>query len=169
MDSLIESFAYILPAIFVGLIAYYFFGNLVTERSKDKNLELLIEKKKQALPIRLQAHERMLLFCERINPIKMLLRIQPIGDETNDYLQLLLKNIEQEFEHNLVQQIYLSDQCWNVIIASKNAVINKLKQAAATSNSANELREKVLVDYSKTIPPTSTAIDFIKNDVKKML
>lgn len=169
MDYLTESFFYILPALVVGFVAYYFFGQLITERNKDKNLELLIEKKKQALPIKLQAHERMLLFCERINPIKMLLRIEPISEDKDDYLQLILKNIEQEFEHNLVQQVYLSDKCWNVIIASKNAVINKLKQVNQTSNSANNLRENVFMEYSKTLPPTNTAIDFIKKDVIKML
>ena len=169
MDNLTESFSYILPSIVVGLIAYYFLGSLVNQNKTDRNLDLLIAKKKQSLPIRLQAHERMLLFCERINPVKMLLRIEPISEETNHYLQLLLKNIEQEFEHNLVQQIYLSDQCWNVIVASKNAITNKLKQVGETATSANELRENILIDYSKTLPPTNTAIDFIKNDVKKLL
>ena len=77
------------------------------------------------LPIKLQAYERLLLFCERINPVKMLVRIQPISDNTNAYLQLLIANIEQEFEHNLVQQIYISDDTWTAIIATKRAIINK--------------------------------------------
>jgi dihydrodipicolinate reductase len=99
----------------------------------------------------------------------MLVRIQPLSTDTNDYLQLLIGNIEQEFEHNLVQQIYISDDSWMAISAAKAAVINKLKQVAKTSNSANDLRENVLIDYSKTLPPTETAIAFIKNEVKKLL
>ena len=168
-DKIIESLAYILPAAVTGFVAYYMFNGFVKHQNSEKKLELIAQKKKDSLPIKLQAYERMLLFCERINPVKMLLRIKPLTENTQEYLQLLIGNIEQEFEHNLVQQIYISNDTWTAILATKNAVINKLKQVAETSNTANDLREKVLIDYSKTLPPTETAIAFIKNEVKKLL
>ena len=168
-DKILESIAYILPAAVTGFVAYYMFNGFMNQKNAEKKLELLAAKKKETLPIKLQAYERMLLFCERINPVKMLVRIKPISDNTQDYLQLLNANIEQEFEHNFVQQIYISDETWTAIVAVKSAVINKLKQVAEVSNSANELRENVLIDYSKTLPPTETAIGFIKNEVRKLL
>ncbi|MCG1036475.1 hypothetical protein [Polaribacter sargassicola] len=168
-DQLIESIAYILPAAVTGFVAYYMFNGFLNQQNSDKKMALLAEKRKDALPIKLQAYERMLLFCDRINPVKMLIRVKPISEDTNDYLQLLLANIEQEFEHNLVQQIYISNETWTAIVATKNAIINKLKQVAESSNSANDLRENVLIDYSKILPPTETAISFIKNEVRKIL
>jgi hypothetical protein len=168
-DKLLESIAYILPAAVTGFVAYYMFKGFIKNQNSEKTLELLAAKRKDSLPIRLQACERLLLFCERINPVKMLVRIQPLSTDTNAYLQLLIGNIEQEFEHNLVQQIYISDNSWTAIYAAKAAVIKKLKQVAEISNSANDLRENVLIDYSKTLPPTETAIAFIKNEVKKLL
>jgi len=168
-DQLIESIAYILPAAVTGFVAYYMFNGFLNQQNSDKKMALLAEKRKEALPIKLQAYERMLLFCDRINPVKMLIRVKPVSEDTNDYLHLLIANIEQEFEHNLVQQIYISNETWTAIVATKNAIINKLKQVAESSNSANDLRENVLIDYSKTLPPTETAISFIKNEVKKIL
>ena len=112
---------------------------------------------------------RMLLFCERINPVKMLVRIKPIGDSPEAYLQLLLASIEQEFQHNMVQQLYISDECWSVVIASKTAVINKLKKVSKTSDTATDFREKVFLEYSKKAPATDTAIAFLKNEVKKII
>lgn len=168
-DKILESIAYILPAAVTGFVAYYMFNGFLKQQNTEKKLALMAEKKKASLPIKLQAYERMLLFCERINPVKMLVRIKPISENTSDYLQLLIANIEQEFEHNLVQQIYISDEAWTAIIATKRAIINKLQQAAETSNSANDFRENVLIDYSKTLPPTETAISFIKSEVKKLL
>lgn len=168
-DKILESIAYILPAAVTGFVAYYMFNGFINTKVSEKKLELLAQQKKEALPIKLQAYERLLLFCDRINPIKMLMRVPPISTNTNDYLQLLIANIEQEFEHNLVQQIYISEETWTAIYAAKNAVINKLKQVAENSSSANDLRENVLIDYSKTTPPTETAIDFIKNEVRKLL
>jgi predicted RNA-binding protein YlxR (DUF448 family) len=168
-DQLLESIAYILPAAVTGAVAYYMFKGFIKHQDFEKKLELLAQKKKDSLPIKLQACERMLLFCERINPVKMLLRITPLSDETGAYLQLLLANIEQEFEHNLVQQIYLSNETWLAVVAAKSAIINKLKKVAENSNSANDLRKNVLIDYTKTLPPTETAISFIKNEVQKLL
>ncbi|WP_405566686.1 hypothetical protein [Polaribacter sp. Asnod6-C07] len=168
-DKILESIAYILPAAVTGFVAYYMFNGFLKQQNTEKKLAIMAEKKKESLPIKLQAYERMLLFCERINPVKMLVRIKPISENTSDYLQLLIANIDQEFEHNLVQQIYISDEAWTAIIATKRAIINKLQQAAETSNSANNFRENVLIDYSKTLPPTETAISFIKSEVKKLL
>lgn len=168
-DKILESIAYILPAVVTGFVAYYMFNGFIKHKNSEKKLELLAAKKKESMPIKLKAYERMLLFCERINPVKMLVRIQPISDNTNDYLQLLIANIEQEFEHNLVQQIYISDDTWTAIIATKRAIINKLKQVAETSSSAYNLRENVLIDYSKTNSPTETVVSIIKNEVRKLL
>ena len=167
--KILESIAYILPAAVTGLVAYYMFNGFVKHKNSEKKLEVLAAQKKEGLPIKLQACERLLLLCDRINPVKMLLRVPPISENTSDYLQLLIANIEQEFAHNLVQQIYISEATWTAIYAAKNAVINKLKQIAQNAASANDFREKMLIEYSKSKPPTETAIDFIKNEVRKLL
>ncbi len=167
--KILESIGYTLPAAITGLVTYYMFNGFVKQQNSEKSLELLAQKKRESLPIKLQAYERMLLFCERITPSKMLVRVKPLSDNTHEYLQLLIASLEQEFEHNLVQQIYISDDSWTAILATKNTIINKLKQLSETSNSANELRENVIIFYSKSLPPTDTAISFIKNDVKNLL
>ncbi len=168
-DKILEGLAYAIPALVTGGVAYFIFSGFLKQDSREKKLEMLANKKKEGLPIKLQAYERMLLFCERINPVKLLLRVKPIGDRKEDYIQLLIANIEQEFEHNLVQQLYISDECWNVVIASKTAVINTLKQIVDSSGSASDFRENVLLEYSKKLPQTDTAVAFLKNDVKKLL
>jgi hypothetical protein len=168
-DKMIESIAFVLPAVVTGMVAYYMFTGFINNKNTEKQMELLANRKQIGLPIKLQACERLILFCDRINPVKMLLRIPPISANTNTYLHLLIANIDQEFEHNLVQQIYISEDTWTAICAAKNAVTNKLRSVAETSKTANDLRENVLIDYSKVIPPTETAIAFIKNEVKKLL
>ena len=168
-DKILESIAYILPAAVTGFVAYYMFNGFLNHQNNQKQIELIALRKKESLPTKLQAYERMLLFCERINPVKMLVRIKPIGDSSEAYLQLLLASIEQEFQHNMVQQLYISDECWNVVIASKAAVINKLKLVSTSSTLANEFREQILLEYAKKAPQTDTAIAFLKNEVKKII
>ena len=130
MDStkFIELLSYTLPAVITGFVAYYFF-NLHTKNEEGRRRYLLNkDTRKDALPLRLQAFERMTLFLERINPGKLLIRISPNSEDKNDYVNLLISNIEQEFEHNLTQQIYMSDECWTVIVTSKNATIQMIRR-----------------------------------------
>ena len=118
--KIIELLSYTLPAIITGVVAYYFF-NLHTKNEEGRRRYLLNkDTQKDALPLRLQAFERMTLFLERINPGKLLIRLSPNSENKNDYENLLISNIEQEFEHNLTQQIYMSDECWTIIVTAKN-------------------------------------------------
>jgi hypothetical protein len=155
--------------VLLGIIGFYLLKLQVKTKNSQQKIDLFADRKKEALPIKLQAYERMLLFCERINPIKMLIRVKPKSDSVDDYLLLLLQNIEQEFEHNLVQQLYISYGCWNVIITSKTAIINKLKKVASTSENTQVFREKMMSSYQNETPATDTAIAFLKSEIKKFI
>ena len=168
-ENILKGIGFAIPSLITGLVAYFVMNGMRKQETQEKKLDLLSQKKKESLPIRLKAYERMLLFCERINPIKMLLRIKPNGADSEAYLQLLLANIDQEFDHNMVQQLYISEECWKVIIASKIATINSLKQVESSSKNAADFRENVFLKYSKKVPSSDTAIDFIKNEVKKII
>ena len=168
-DKIIEGLAYALPALITGGVAYFILSAFINQDNTDKKFNALIQKKKESLPIKLQAYERMLLFCERINPTKLLIRFTPIGNKTEDYLQLLISSIEQEFEHNLVQQLYISENSWKAVLTSKLAIIAKLRKVAETAETSKDFRENVLIDYSKEENPTEMVVTFLKQDVKKLL
>ncbi|MDH4402767.1 MAG: hypothetical protein QE264_00815 [Flavobacterium sp.] len=170
MDStkFIELLSYTLPAVITGFVAYYFF-NLHTKNEEGRRRYLLNkDTQKDALPLRLQAFERMTLFLERINPGKLLIRITPDSEDKNDYVNLLISNIEQEFEHNLTQQIYMSDECWTVIVTSKNATIQMIRRTNMSDSveTANNLREVIMNDLMDKQSPSSVALSYIKKEVK---
>ncbi|CAM1368769.1 DUF7935 family protein [Tenacibaculum xiamenense] len=168
-EKIIEGLAYALPALVTGGVAYYILSAFIKQDNNERKFEALVAKKKESLPIKLQAYERMVLFCERINPTKLLVRVNPIGDDVNRYLHLLTANIEQEYEHNLVQQLYISEDSWKSVLATKLAIIAKLRKVAETSETAAELRENVLLTYTKEENPTEAAVGYLKQEVKKLL
>lgn len=168
-DQLLESIAYVLPAAVAGFIAYYFFKSYLIEQQSLRKFQLLNDQKKESLPIKLQAYERMLLFCERVHPAKMLIRIQPISDKHTDYISLLILTIEQEFEHNLVQQLYISSDAWKAVTNAKNLVINKFQQISTQVNSVSEFQETVFKEFSNISTPTEIAIEILKNEVSKLI
>ncbi len=166
--KLIELLSYTLPAIITGVVAYYFF-NLHTKNEEGRRRYLLNkDTQKDSLPLRLQAFERMTLFLERINPGKLLIRLSPNSEDKNEYENLLISSIEQEFEHNLTQQIYMSDECWTVIVTAKNATIQMIRRTNMSDrvDTANKLREVIMNDLMDKQSPSAVALSYIKNEVK---
>lgn len=169
-SKIFELLFYAVPTLITGMIAYYFFKEHT--KNEDGRRRFLLHKDMQVstLPIRLQAYERMALFLERIAPNKLLVRIAPTSSSKEDYESLLIQNISQEFEHNLSQQIYVTDDCWNIIVAAKNATIQLIRKASLLekTNSANKLREVLLTEMIEKRAPSDTALAYIKKEVSDL-
>lgn len=170
VTKLIEALLYAVPAIITGLVAYYFFKEHT--KNEDGRRRFLLHKDMQtnALPMRLQAYERMVLFLERITPSKLMIRVTPTSSDVESYESLLIANIEQEFEHNLSQQIYISTDCWNIVSAAKNATIQLIRKASLLekTDTANKLREVVLTEMMDKHAPSDAALAYIRQEVSEM-
>ncbi|MBP5497219.1 MAG: hypothetical protein J6X98_08650 [Bacteroidales bacterium] len=121
------------------------------------------------LPLRLQAYERMALFLERIDPNQLVLRIHTSGLTVAQEQNLLLTAIRSEFEHNLSQQIYLSDQVWAKVCDAKGdieAIINTVAGDYDKNADSREFAETVLTVSSQK-PVVELAIQILKADMQK--
>ena len=170
VTQVINYIAYLLPAIVVGLVAYYFFkGHTANEEGRRRYL-IQKEAQKNIIPIRLQAYERITLFLERIDPNKLLIRVKPFSDELQKYETLLIQNIENEYEHNLAQQIYVSPECWNLITAAKNATMQVIRQSSMNDkvDSSDKLRETLLNHFMGEVTPSHKAMMFVKKEVSEL-
>jgi hypothetical protein len=172
MDTtrIFELLFYTLPAIVTGVVAYYFFSMHTKNEEGRRRYLIHKEAQKNVMPLRLQAYERLVLFLERINPAKLLIRITPQSTNKFDYEEYVIAQIEQEYEHNLTQQIYVSSESWDIITTAKNATIQMIRKAnmSEKTDTANKLREVVLTDLFDKQTPTSIAIAYLKNEVAQM-
>jgi len=170
-DKILELAFYTLPALITGSVAYYLFQSYFSDQQHTRRWLVQKENQKQSLPLRLQAYERLALFLERINAAKLLIRVAPLSDDKNDYERLLIQHIEQEYEHNLTQQVYVSDECWTIIITAKNTIIQNIMQTNLSEkvDSAQKLRETILNDLLESQSPSTIALSFLKNEVKGIL
>jgi len=168
-DNILQLFAFLLPAVVTGAVAFYFFR--LHTRNEEGRRRFLLHKdsQKDTLPVRLQAYERMVLFLERIAINSLVVRVAPKGQDKSNYENLLIKQIENEFEHNLSQQIYMSDECWNIIKAAKNATIQIIRSAGMSqADSADKLREDILNQAMEKQSPSNTALAFIKKEISEL-
>lgn len=170
-DKLIELGFYTLPAIITGVVALYSFNSFLKNDENKRRFLLKKENQKQALPIKLQAYERLSLFLERINPSKLLIRVAPLNENKIDYQNLLIQHIEQEYEHNLTQQIYVSEECWNMIVTAKNTIIQNVRKTTLNAEVLNSdnLRETILTSLFEVEPATNFALSYLKSEIKEFL
>ena len=83
------------------------------------------------LPLRLQAYERLSLFCERIALPSLILRLQEPQQSAAELKLSLYLAIQQEYEHNISQQVYMSQQLWDIIRQARD---NSLQAIEAVSD-----------------------------------
>jgi hypothetical protein len=121
-------------------------------------------------PIRLQAYERMTLFLERITPNNLLIRLGDKGIQVLDFQQVLLKEIREEYSHNLSQQIYMSHEVWEQIKTAMNEVVTLINTSAGelrgdepAINLSKKIFEKIISENRST---TSEALKFLKNEIQ---
>lgn len=165
-EAILQMFGFLLPAVVTGVVAFYFFK--LHTKNEEGRRRYLLHKDSQAstLPIRLQAYERMALFLERISIPNLVVRVAPKSADKAAYENLLIKSIENEFDHNLSQQIYLTDELWNVIKAAKGATVQMIRKAAMSeTDSADKLREDILTETMDKTSPSTTALAFVKKEI----
>ena len=163
--------SFFLASLIVGGIAFYFFKTHIEHLQQNSRLDLKLRYQKETLPIRIQAYERLALLTERLSLGNLVNRVKPIGNDKQAYEDLLIQTIEQEFEHNLVQQIYVSNQCWNVIKTAKNTSISRIRKTNMSDSitDAYKLRETLMRDLlDQKNSPHDLALEMIKKDLKAL-
>lgn len=169
-DILLQLLSYTIPALVVAGISYVFFQELLRRFEKNTYLYLQHNQNTDIKAFKLQAYERLIVLMERIDLSKLTLRVEPIAEDKNAYLVLLTQHIEQEFEYNMSQQVYVSNEVWNIISNTKNNIIYQLQTVAAadTIETAHDLRRKLLSTEILQKASTQIAILAIKEEVKLM-
>lgn len=169
-DKILELAAYTLPALITGGTAFILLQKFFNNEENKRRFELLKENQKQSLPIRLQAYERLVLFLERINPVQLLLRVPGTGLDPQSYATLLVHSIQTEYEHNITQQIYVSEEAWNTVLKAKNGIIVLIRNKSITEGitNADEMRQAILTELTESDSVSDIAIAFIKEELKKV-
>ena len=118
----------------VGWVFYRLTRQYFKNQQKQQLLQFKMKERDEALrvvtPLRLQAYERMALFLERIAPNSLVLRCYQPGMDLRLLQGVMTKNIRDEWEHNLSQQVYVSSALWARIREAKDEMINLVNSAA---------------------------------------
>lgn len=170
MDALIDFGKILLPA---GTVLYAMFlvvKSFLTKELEKKLIDIKIKNTETVLPIRLQAYERICLFLERISPNNLVIRLNNASLTAPQFQQVLIAEIRQEFNHNLSQQVYLSDEAWSMV---KNAmedivsVVNIAAQQLKSDDKSVDLAKKIFeLMMEKNNDPIAVVLKKVKDEIR---
>ncbi|MCC6939799.1 MAG: hypothetical protein IT226_16410 [Flavobacteriales bacterium] len=171
-DPVVQILVAVLPSVVVFLTAFYLLKQVMGERSAERIAAVRKDDHKQVLPLRLQAYERLALFLERIQPGPLVLRLHQGNMDTGDLQQALVSTIREEYEHNVTQQIYVSDKAWSKVKQAKEETIrlvNLSYEQVGEHPSSSELSRRIFENIARlSHTPSQEALVVLKDEVRRM-
>jgi hypothetical protein len=173
METLADILKITIPSLIVFFTAWIILRNMIKNDQDKRRQELVLQNSRTVTPIKLQAYERIILFLERISLESLLIRVSTPEMSAAQLHTAMLNAIRSEFEHNLSQQIYMSQQAWEVVrnarsnmIKMINSEAEKIPQESPGMTLSKKLLEKIMEMEQE---PTRAAIDFVKAEIGRMI
>jgi len=168
MDNFLIALQYTLPAL-VGLgAAVLIIKAFIDKEFRERKNDYVLKNQKIITPIRLQAYERIIMFLERISPGNIITRVQEAGMTARQLQMQLIQQVRAEFEHNISQQLYITDEAWEIVKNSKENLIKLINVASkdlGAEATAFDLTRAILDVYLKVEnPPIEVALMKIKQE-----
>lgn len=171
MNEFVEILKYCIPSAIVFGITYFMMKSFFEREKNLKEEENKALARKDYVPLRIQAYERATLFLERIDANNIIMRIHTPGMSASRLHGELLKSIREEYNHNMVQQIYISARSWNQLKQAKEEsvkIINMAMQQMKDHSTGMELSAAIFEIVSQLEKlPTEVALEKLKADFQK--
>ncbi len=172
MDYLLDILIIVVPGLLIFLTAYLLIKKFLENQEKKQWMNVKMDLRKEALPYRLQAYERVILLLERINPNNLIPRVRESNMTAADLQVALIKDIRGEFEHNLSQQLYISEDAWLLVKSAKEEVIKLINLCYGRfkpDDDSMELGRAILNALMQNeTSPTDQAIRFLKQEAQQL-
>lgn len=173
METILELIKYTLPALVVALVVFLMLKTHSESNYKLKLLQLKADSSKDVIPLKLQAYERLTLFIHRISPENLIPRITQPGMSAQQFKVVLIQSIQQEFEHNITQQVYVSNGVWGAVVSFKNTfanIVNTKSKELEPNSTAYDLGKLIVEEFmqNEEILTPSKVNDIIKLEIKSV-
>ncbi|MDR1006047.1 MAG: hypothetical protein LBL74_04210 [Bacteroidales bacterium] len=163
----------------MALAGFYFYRLTQTMVNQDAKRSLLELKKHQQgevakllTPVKLQAYERLIMLLERIKPENLVMRCYQYGMQTSMLKDVMLKNIRDEFDYNLSQQLYVSESSWTLVKQAKEetiALINSVfSQNDIASLSPTDFSAIIFQKTASGVSPVEQAQKMLKQELNSI-
>ncbi len=158
-------------AVIIALPFLVFAKQFVNAFVRLKKQEINFIATKSNNEIKFQALERMTLFLERLKPSNLVMKFDK-NLQPHEFVFLTEKNINEEFEYNSSQQLYISKSSWQDIVTSKNNVLQLLRKTYEELNENSGLEDfktVFLMSYVNSEDYISDTIENLRKELNKII
>ena len=139
------------------------------ELRNGSKMELKVQALKIIMPLKVQAYERFLLFLERAQLPQLVKRVYAPGMEKGTFHLQLLQNVREEFEHNLAQQLYVSNSTWNAVVNAKEELVNQINTTFEQLKDEEDVSLLAQSLVALPNPMVEQAVAVLKRDFERLL
>jgi hypothetical protein len=173
METFYDILKITLPALLVMITAWLVIRHMLQDDQDRRRQDLLLQTVKTITPVKLQAYERIVLFLERISPESLIMRTAKPDMTAMQLHSALISNIRSEFEHNLSQQIYMSNEAWEMVKNAKGTVvrvINTIATQLPPTATGEELSRSLIEEVmDMDTEPCRAALNFVKAELGRIM
>ena len=170
----------IILAVAVVIFGFWFIQySQFRNEERKRNWELKHDTQRTISPIRLRAYERLALLLERTKPEHMLMELRKNNPDAlsswtvGQVQQYLLQTIRAEYDHNQSQQVYVSDEVWDMIISARDQmgsfIIAISAQLPPNANAQTYATTLMTAYASNGLTPTDKALEMLKDEAKSLM
>ena len=171
MEALIEFIKILVPASVVLYAVYLTVRAFITREIEMRKLEVRTRSIEIILPARLQAYERITLFLERISPQNLLIRLNNPAYTAKDFQKILLDEIRNEYNHNVSQQVYMTEEVWNQVRNAKEDLIVLINESSGQMDNEStgiDLAKKIFEHVmERKMDPIGHALSELKKEIQQ--
>lgn len=171
MELVTEFAKLLIPAAAVLYAMYLVVKSFLNKELQKQHLEVRGKSIETVLPNRLHAYERICLFLERISPNNLIIRLNNGEFTAREFQHILINEIREEYNHNVSQQLYMSDDSWTMVVHAKEdliSIINQSSDALGEKASGADLGKQVFEIYmQKDQDPIQNALKFVKSEIRQ--
>ncbi len=139
------------------------------ELRNGSKMELRVQALKIVMPLKVQAYERFLLYLERVQLPQLVQRVYVPGMEKGLFHLQLLQNVREEFEHNLAQQLYVSNTTWNAVVNAKEELVNQINSTLEQLKDEEDVSIIAQSLGALPNPMVDQAVTVLKHDFERLL
>ena len=139
------------------------------ENRHAPTVELKVQALKIIMPLKVQAYERFLLYLERVQLPQLVKRVYVPGIEKGTFHLQLLQNVREEFEHNLAQQLYVSNSTWNAVQNAKEELVNQINSTFEQLKDEEDVAILAQALVALPNPMVEQAVAILKRDFERLL
>ena len=171
MNTFAEILKFTLPSLITGGVIYLLLRTYLENAQKQTLLNMKQESQKELMPIQLQAYERLVLYLERISVNNLVMRVSQQGMTARDLQNAMIKAIREELDHNLSQQLYVSDKCWELVVNAREEMLKAINQTASSLSEEAGATDMAAALFSEILKHKHTPVDIalatLKNEMRE--